>query len=212
MEALTTKKLNLIDVMVLVAATATGMALGRATTHVSISSVQSIVMSYSVCLATTWTLGILVLDLARYFTTRRELASRPGFSALVAVLLVQAGEVIQFAINELFFVHRDHAILVPWPDRLGHLLDFETAVSQGSMAGAVAAVWLVTALAGCWRPEKTWIDRAGRCLGVFWLLAAFVVCLSDWAFPAPVPPGTNIPLTPPPPPPIFPDPSIPPSP
>jgi hypothetical protein len=56
---------------------------------------------------------------------------------------------------------------------------------QGSMAAAVAAVWLVTALADCWRPEKTWIDRAGRGLGLFWLLVMILYMLIDLVFPDP---------------------------
>jgi hypothetical protein len=36
----------------------------------------------------------------------------------------------------------------------------------------VAGAWLTLRLAGAWRPEPTWVDRAGRALGVFWLVAA----------------------------------------
>jgi hypothetical protein len=36
----------------------------------------------------------------------------------------------------------------------------------------VAGAWLTLRLARAWRPEPTWVDRAGRALGVFWLVAA----------------------------------------
>jgi hypothetical protein len=39
----------------------------------------------------------------------------------------------------------------------------------------VAAVWLLLALAGRWRPEKSWIDRLGRLLGVVWIACAIAV-------------------------------------
>lgn len=36
----------------------------------------------------------------------------------------------------------------------------------------VAGAWLTLLLAGAWRPEPTWVDRAGRALGVSWIFAA----------------------------------------
>ena len=36
----------------------------------------------------------------------------------------------------------------------------------------VAGSWLALILAGTWRPERSWLDRAGRALGWFWILAA----------------------------------------
>jgi hypothetical protein len=40
---------------------------------------------------------------------------------------------------------------------------------------AVAAVWLMLALSGLWRPERSWIDRLGRFLGVVWIACAVAV-------------------------------------
>ena len=42
------------------------------------------------------------------------------------------------------------------------------------VAVAVGGVWIGLALRGASRPEKSWIDRAGRLLGVIWLLAGIV--------------------------------------
>jgi hypothetical protein len=43
-------------------------------------------------------------------------------------------------------------------------------VSFASPCGpAVAAVWLVLAMSGRWRPEKSWIDRLARLLGATWI-------------------------------------------
>jgi hypothetical protein len=36
----------------------------------------------------------------------------------------------------------------------------------------VAGAWLILAFARAWRPEPSWTDRAGRALGIFWILAA----------------------------------------
>jgi hypothetical protein len=35
---------------------------------------------------------------------------------------------------------------------------------------AVCAAWTVLWLAGVWRAERSWIDRTGRVLGVYWVL------------------------------------------
>jgi hypothetical protein len=39
---------------------------------------------------------------------------------------------------------------------------------------AVAGAWLALALSGRWRPERDWLDRAGRVLGVCWIVAPFI--------------------------------------
>lgn len=38
---------------------------------------------------------------------------------------------------------------------------------------AVAGAWLALLLTKQWRPEATWIDRAGRAVGWFWIVTAF---------------------------------------
>jgi hypothetical protein len=37
------------------------------------------------------------------------------------------------------------------------------------IGAAVGAAWAVAATTGHWRPEPTWIDRAGRALGAAWI-------------------------------------------
>lgn len=39
----------------------------------------------------------------------------------------------------------------------------------------VAAIWMLLALSGRWRPERSWIDRLGRLLGVAWIACAVAV-------------------------------------
>ncbi len=40
---------------------------------------------------------------------------------------------------------------------------------------SVAAIWVLLALSGRWRPERSWIDRLGRLLGVAWIACAIAV-------------------------------------
>jgi hypothetical protein len=37
------------------------------------------------------------------------------------------------------------------------------------MGITVSAVWIVLWLIGAWRPEPSWIDRAGRVVGIYWV-------------------------------------------
>jgi len=123
-----------------------------------------------------WSLAILALNLTHHYTTRRELACRPGFSALVAVIVERAS----FAIATALGHYDTSASLLDWLWRVLYQ-NVMYADRHFSVAGAVTAVWLVTAMAGCWRPEKSWIDRTGRVFGVFWLLAAVAFWLCRWA-------------------------------
>ena len=38
------------------------------------------------------------------------------------------------------------------------------------VGGAIASVWFVMWLSGTWRAERSWIDRSGRALDVYWIL------------------------------------------
>jgi hypothetical protein len=48
-----------------------------------------------------------------------------------------------------------------------------TAQRMPRLAGfVVAGSWISLALAGRWRPERSWIDRLGRWIGWFWIASA----------------------------------------
>ena len=42
---------------------------------------------------------------------------------------------------------------------------------------AVAGAWLALALSGRWRPEPDWLDRAGRVLGLLWIVSPLLLGL-----------------------------------
>jgi hypothetical protein len=77
--------------------------------------------------------------------------------------------------QELWILNVRHGALsgglMGWPPR--HLL-FETDHYLDTMATigmAVASSWILLLMTGLWRPERSWIDRAGRALGSFWIMA-----------------------------------------
>jgi hypothetical protein len=43
------------------------------------------------------------------------------------------------------------------------------------LATAVFGTWSLLIFNRRWRPEQSWIDRVGRCLGIYWLAAGLVV-------------------------------------
>jgi hypothetical protein len=47
------------------------------------------------------------------------------------------------------------------------------------VGGAIASVWIVMWLSGTWRADPSWIDRAGRALGIYWIM---ISALFGWAF------------------------------
>ncbi len=55
---------------------------------------------------------------------------------------------------------------------------------EGTLTGLVitfsaAMLWVVTGLP-LWRPEPSWVDRAGRGAGVGWIAAFFLLWLANW--------------------------------
>lgn len=64
----------------------------------------------------------------------------------------------------------------------GELSDAVGLLTSIPFSYSVAATWGVVALAGRWRSEPTWLDRAGRVLGGYWVVATlfwfpFIYCL-----------------------------------
>src|SRR5262249_14324876 len=45
-------------------------------------------------------------------------------------------------------------------------------ISRAYIASAIVGAWLTLVLAGCWHPERSWIDRFGRSLGAGWLVVS----------------------------------------
>ncbi|MGC8642991.1 MAG: hypothetical protein ACP5XB_24295 [Isosphaeraceae bacterium] len=47
------------------------------------------------------------------------------------------------------------------------------------LTSSVVMLWIVTGLPP-WRPEPSWVDRAGRAAGVGWIAAFFLLWLANW--------------------------------
>jgi len=93
-----------------------------------------------------WTAALLAMRLRQPRPSWREVARQPGLWSCVAPL------VALFA--------------VPWWAYFG------IHVPPVILPSSVAIVWLALALSREWRPERSWIDRAGRVTGLIWLATA----------------------------------------
>jgi hypothetical protein len=133
-------------------------------TRGTMSFTSHALIHFSQPVAVAWTITVLVLALRRG-PSLRHLAIQPGFIA---------GSVV--ALTTLIAAPANHAaaslnlvsglpLIVEIQVRLGYALMFERA----ECGVAVSAAWLTLILGRRWRPQRDWIDRAGRCLGGYWI-------------------------------------------
>lgn len=90
--------------------------------------------------------------------------------------------IVTAVLGTAFFAGKFIIGTVPGPPHTSPLFSFgilNSAMSSlaASLGPAVLAVWTIQYLSGRWRPQATWIDRAGRALGIFWLVLYLVI---DW--------------------------------
>jgi hypothetical protein len=122
-----------------------------------------------------WSLAVLVLRLQRPRARMVRLARQPGFVACALVAGTMACRAVGLGLrgvtDSLWVIgrplHWSNLLRVdvewelfwpnshPWSERIGLV---------------IAWAWLVQVLSGCFRPEPSWIDRAGRVLGVLWIV------------------------------------------
>jgi hypothetical protein len=143
-------------------------------------------------LAMAWTLAILGLRFRRPRDRWSRLVRQPGLVAGLMAALVLAWRLVGFAImcvrvdgqkNLSILTVRHGALSGYWGGWPPPYLLFETDHYLDTMATigvAVASSWILMLASGRWRPERSWIDRAGRALGWFWI--AILPLTSWWDF------------------------------
>ena len=192
MARVASRRISLLDVMILVAVTAVGLALLRfrisfadlpaffATLTTRPPGGRSVggtlllasgLLELAIPCVLPWTLGLIAIRLIPPRPRLRRLVLQPGFIACVAFLGVG---LLAYLIAVATLGIRGKLN----PPRAGTLVGYHggatlLGVQQGGWAVAVA--WLILALSGHWRPEPSWLDRLGRTFGCFWLAAALLV-------------------------------------
>jgi hypothetical protein len=186
------RRFTVLDMMVLVAATGVGIALilVYVRTSFDLKDNGGIANNYSFFrlaedrsffrfMKTSWTwvhLPILLiltwvpaLVFLRFLQPRphfKRLFRQPGMVACFATLLVMAclgvDMVVDIANGKIEqFVGANDCILASF---FGHLDELREVTPY-----AVATAWALLAMVGRWRGEPSWIDRAGRLIGGFWV-------------------------------------------
>jgi hypothetical protein len=190
--SLASRRFGVRDLMILIAATALGMALLRL--RISFADVAKFFLelkptswvgrSYSakVLIATgvlelivpcffSWTIGLVVIRLLSPRPRLRRLLVQPGFVACAAFL---AAALLAYAIAMATPTVRGRLVSRGSRWLLGyHGIASLICVQQGGWAVFVA--WLMLALSRRWIPEPSWVDRLGRVLGIFWMAAALIL-------------------------------------
>jgi len=91
----------------------------------------------------------------------RRLARQPGIIAALAAALALTLAGIPFG-------------LLFWLDESPYEIFLLLAVATYPGL-AVLVAWMTLLVGRRWRAEPSWVDRLGRTLGVFWILAAFLI-------------------------------------
>ncbi len=174
------RRFTLADLMVLVVATAVGLAMFRPylaamgpTFRNTVSSLRTIETTYGAWsfVAAWWMIALLFLQYRRPHPSRGRLARRPGHAACcVAVVALVVG-----TIHEIVDLACRDPAGMPFSF---HQLWITVSVRVGP---AVAGAWLLLALSGRWRSDPGWIDRLGRLLGCCW-----IGWLLFWLLPSPI--------------------------
>ena len=103
----------------------------------------------------------------------RRLFRLPGTLACLAVIVTAAVRFGGFLVRRTYKYARGAPWHGGWPDRptpMSHYFWFDVPYFANCAGGAVVAAWLVAILSGWWRKPADWVERAGRVLGLLWVL------------------------------------------
>jgi hypothetical protein len=175
------RRFTLLDGMILVAATACGLAVDRAiqsSLHLKngdlfgtiaellgdrdFADLGNVILLFSVPVVASLNLALIPLGLLKPRPRVRRLACRPGWMAACAVALALVFESV------VLVVLADSGQC--GPDPIGDLLFLIPMLVLPAILGA----WLTLALGRCWCPEPSWLDRLGRALALCWFVLAIL--------------------------------------
>ena len=95
-----------------------------------------------------------------------ELGRRPGFIPCVAVIV----QILFQGLTFLDFVIAPRSSSWPTSASVGSARNYFLSAGNPLLISPLIVVgWATLALSGGWSPDRSWLDRAGRGLGVFWI-------------------------------------------
>ncbi len=190
------RQLNILDAMVLIAATALGLALlGFSVGGLGVIREQvkesldfsgpvphnwprwvwtivtwyGLIVEVSFPFCASWTIAILALRVRRPRPSMRRLLRQPGTVACysAAIFLLPALLGSICLLASSYFAFDISFDSPEWQRGLALCFIFLPSL-PGS---AVLSSWVTLRLVGRWRSEASWIDRVGRLLGAYWIAA-----------------------------------------
>ncbi len=171
---------TLFDAMVLIAATAIALLPFRfflsvfeglsATLSVAHRIVEVVFVTDAlICpLALSLSLALWVLRLRQPRPGLPRVFRQPGMAASTATL-VYLSFFMTATLISLFLNYFASGIFGNHMFSTFNYLIFILIMPMSLMGITVSAVWIVLWLIGAWRPEPSWIDRAGRVVGIYWV-------------------------------------------
>jgi hypothetical protein len=175
----TRRRFTIADGMILVAATAAALATAKSFPP----RPRSALLPWAAEIPKlTWaglifTLALIPIRLRRPRPGRDDLWRRPGWVSCISVAIALAVLLLQESLSfATIFRANPVALFSPGTD----LAFFRNKIGQIQTQGiiAIAATWSVLACGGRWESEPGWIDRAGRVIGVYWI----VIGLVNWSY------------------------------
>jgi hypothetical protein len=158
------------DAMILVGASAAGLALSRSISSRPGSKGPSLEFDQFlfIGLLSAWTIALLLFRLRSPRPRLRRIALQPGFLATAAATASLAILALLVCLLKQRFRAR------------GYGVDTRviTTLLIPQVGFAVGGAWLALILSGRRRPEPSWIDRMGRAIGALWLLGTVVVWIA----------------------------------
>lgn len=162
---------NLIDGMILIAATGVGLALVRAIPKDLDKIWRETFLAWSFRtfpVGGMLTLALLVARLRRPRPPFRRLMRQPGFNACCAVALFAVSLLLPLLVGSLKTLAAGKEIDVV-------VLIFFAGAFPFMSGFVVLVAWGLQAISRRWNREPGWLDRAGLALGFYWLVIAMTL-------------------------------------
>ncbi len=174
------RRFTLIDAMVLIAATALSLVLIREYVDYLQNRRILSVLTRDWSLASLWRWGTLLsgalaplavslslalwlLRLEKLKPSVRRLLRQPGMMASSAAVIATSLFLVKALFSQYYLSQASSSRMLP--------LEGLWMVRLPWNGEVVAVVWLLLWASGSWRSEPSWIDRAGRALGVYWIVS-----------------------------------------
>jgi len=105
---------------------------------------------------------------------RDDLWRQPGWIACIAIMISLTTMLLQFALEDATTAKRAYVGYTGW----GANIDESIEIFRCFALVALGVSWTILGASGRWKAEPSWVDRAGRLIGVFWIVLSVLGAIS----------------------------------